>query len=107
MGQAKLTWITSRLRRERSINNNRYFHVCCRQYVDDLRVYRDECNSVLSEVTQALSFLTELQSKYLNVSRKTNALHEACENLLEEQVSDTKDGNKNVESYFPFFDGAV
>ena len=78
-----------------------YVHVCYRQYVDDLRAYRDECNSVLSEVTQALSFLTELQSKYLNVSRKTNALHEACENLLEEQVSDTKEG------IFPFFDGAV
>ena len=68
--------------------------------MDDLRAYRDECNSVLSEVTQALSFLTELQSKYLNVSRKTNALHEACENLLEEQVSDTKEGIKNVHSYF-------
>ena len=57
--------------------------------MDDLRAYRDECNSVLSEVAQALSFLSELKSKYLNVSRKTNALHEACENLLEEQVSDT------------------
>ncbi|KAK2188450.1 hypothetical protein NP493_132g06036 [Ridgeia piscesae] len=55
------------------------------EYMDDLKAYRDECGSVLSEVSQALSFLSELKCKYVNVSMKTNALHEACENLLEEQ----------------------
>ena len=55
--------------------------------MDDLKAYQDECSSVVSEVSQALHFLSELKSKYVNVSMKTNALHEACENLLEEQVS--------------------
>jgi len=63
--------------------------VWCSEYMDDLKAYRDECGSVLSEVSQALSFLSELKCKYVNVSMKTNALHEACENLLEEQVGAT------------------
>ena len=38
------------------------------------------------QVEQALDHLTELRQRYVHVSTKTNALHEACENALEEQV---------------------
>ena len=49
--------------------------------------YREDCDKVSSEVTQALSYLDHLRDRYVAVSTKTNALHEACEHLLAEQVS--------------------
>jgi hypothetical protein len=43
---------------------------------------------MIEEVEQCLEFLTVLKTDYVRVATKTNALHEACENLLEEQASD-------------------
>ena len=40
----------------------------------------------MDEVSQALGYLDDLRDKYVHVATKTNALHEACENLLDEQV---------------------
>jgi len=40
----------------------------------------------VEEVEQCLEFLTVLKTDYVRVATKTNALHEACENLLEDQV---------------------
>lgn len=56
--------------------------------MDGLMGHRDQCDGVLGEVTQALNHLQELQKQYVNVSTKTNALHDACEHLLAEQVRD-------------------
>jgi len=42
---------------------------------------------VIDEVEQCLEFLTVLKTDYVRVATKTNALHEACENLLEDQVN--------------------
>lgn len=53
-----------------------------------LQQYRSECDQMIEEVEQCLEFLTVLKTDYVRVATKTNALHEACENLLEEQVSD-------------------
>ena len=47
---------------------------------------KSECDAVLEQVSLALTYLEELKVKYVTVSRKTNALHEDCENLLEEQA---------------------
>ena len=58
----------------------------CRQYIEELQGYQDQCDGVLGEVTTALTYLAGLQKKYISVSTKTNALHEACEHLLAEQV---------------------
>ena len=55
-------------------------------FIDKLQGHKSACDEVIEEVTQALTFLEELKVKYVTVSRKTNALHEDCENLLEEQV---------------------
>lgn len=41
---------------------------------------------MVEEVEQCLEFLTVLKTDYVRVATKTNALHEACENLLEDQV---------------------
>lgn len=60
-----------------------------RSYAAQLRSYRDHCDSVLSEVESALNHLQDLQQKHLLVSTKTGALHEACEQLLQDQVRET------------------
>ena len=48
--------------------------------------YRDHCDGILKEVESALNHLQDLQHKHLLVSTKTGALHEACEQLLQDQV---------------------
>lgn len=45
---------------------------------------------MIEEVEQCLEFLTVLKTDYVRVATKTNALHEACENLLEDQVTPLK-----------------
>ena len=62
------------------------WNVLCRQFIATLQANKDQCDQVLEQVSQSLTFLEELKVKYVTVSRKTNALHEDCENLLEEQV---------------------
>ncbi|XP_067668938.1 conserved oligomeric Golgi complex subunit 3-like isoform X2 [Haliotis asinina] len=73
-----------------------------RDYMDGLMGHRDQCDDVLGEVTQALDHLRELQKQYVNVSTKTNALHEACEHLLAEQTKlmNTAESLTNKLSYF-------
>ena len=41
---------------------------------------------MLGEVGKALEFLQEMKERHEQVSRKTGALHQACEQLVEEQV---------------------
>ena len=53
---------------------------------EELEGHRGQCDKVLDEVSGALDYLMDLQRQYINVSTKTNALHEACEHLLAEQV---------------------
>ncbi|KAK2152577.1 hypothetical protein LSH36_325g04065 [Paralvinella palmiformis] len=57
-----------------------------RKMVGELQTCRCECDHVIDEVTQALNHLETLKVKYVQVATKTNALHEDCENLLEEQT---------------------
>ncbi|XP_022087992.1 conserved oligomeric Golgi complex subunit 3-like isoform X2 [Acanthaster planci] len=58
-----------------------------RHYCDQLKEYRDQCESVLNEVSDALTNLEDLQKQYVHVSTKTNALHEACEESLQDQTT--------------------
>ena len=57
-----------------------------RSYAAQLSSYRDHCDGILKEVESALNHLQDLQHKHLLVSTKTGALHEACEQLLQDQV---------------------
>lgn len=41
---------------------------------------------MLEEVGKALEFLQEMKERHQQVSRKTSALHQACEQLVDEQV---------------------
>ncbi|KAL5004833.1 hypothetical protein ScPMuIL_018289 [Solemya velum] len=73
-----------------------------RCYIEELHTYRAQCDAVLEEVTSALDFLKGLQKQYVHVSTKTNALHEACEDLLAEQTHlvNTAESISNKLSYF-------
>lgn len=64
------------------------FRVCysCRKTRDHLNCYQEQCDAILSDVNAALKHLDSLQKQYLFVSNKTGTLHEACEQLLKEQV---------------------
>lgn len=53
---------------------------------DDLNCYQEQCDAILKDVSAALEHLDSLQKQYLFVSNKTGTLHEACEQLLKEQV---------------------
>ncbi|XP_037284868.2 conserved oligomeric Golgi complex subunit 3 isoform X2 [Rhipicephalus microplus] len=54
-------------------------------YVDVVSSYREKCCGLLSEIDASMAQLRLLQEEYELVSNKTNALHEACEHLLDEQ----------------------
>lgn len=58
----------------------------CRKTRDDLYCYQEQCDAILKDVSAALEHLDSLQKQYLFVSNKTGTLHEACEQLLKEQV---------------------
>lgn len=58
-----------------------------REFLESVQRYKNQCDEVIEEVEQCLEFLTVLKTDYVRVATKTNALHEACENLLEEQVT--------------------
>lgn len=64
------------------------WYVCCpfRKTRDDLNCYQEQCDAILKDVSAALEHLDSLQKQYLFVSNKTGTLHEACEQLLKEQV---------------------
>lgn len=49
--------------------------------------FEEQCDAILSDVNSALQHLESLQKQYLFVSTKTGTLHEACEQLLKEQVT--------------------
>lgn len=57
-----------------------------RQMRDYLSGFQEQCDAILNDVNNALQHLESLQKQYLFVSNKTGALHEACEQLLKEQV---------------------
>ncbi|XP_058965587.2 conserved oligomeric Golgi complex subunit 3 [Pocillopora verrucosa] len=77
-----------------------------RSYAARLRSYRDHCDSILSEVESALNHLQDLQQKHLLVSTKTGALHEACEQLLQDQTKlmNMAESISNKLSYFNALD---
>ena len=44
------------------------------------------CEDIQGGVEDCLELLTVLKTDYIRVATKTNALHEACELMLDEQV---------------------
>ena len=59
---------------------------CCRNYSGQLQEYQDQCVTMLTELGKALEFLQEMKMRHQFVSQRTGALHQACEQLVEEEV---------------------
>ena len=62
------------------------FSSISRAYCAQLTEYRAQCDAILNEVSTAIDQLKQTKQKYDFVSTKTDAMHKACENLLEDQV---------------------
>lgn len=56
-------------------------------YLESLQESRKTVSGVLGAVNSALDELQSLESNYHFVSNKTNALHNSCRQLIQEQVS--------------------
>ena len=63
-----------------------HFAIWYRAYCAQLTEYRVHCEAILNEVTTAIDQLKQMKEKYDFVSTKTDAIHKACEKLLEDQV---------------------
>lgn len=56
-----------------------------RSYAALLQEYSRRCGAVVGSVERAVAFLGDLETQYTAVSTKTTALHDACEQLLQDQ----------------------
>ena len=54
--------------------------------ISQLTQQRNVCDNLLNEVDKSVTQLNKLTEQYTFVSNKTNSLHEACEELLQDQV---------------------
>ena len=77
-----------------------------RVFADQLKEYSAKCDSLLSEIGAALSCLQEVKQKHAFVASKTGALHQACQNLMDEQTKlmVVADSIRTKLAYFNEFD---
>ncbi|CAN8021409.1 unnamed protein product [Ixodes persulcatus] len=78
--QQFLTWFSEVEEKMMEENDWEYTY-----YVNTTTAYLSQCCELLREIDTSMAQLRLLQEEYLFVSNKTNALHEACEHLLEDQ----------------------
>ncbi len=57
-----------------------------KNYVNLLNDYKQKTNKIYESVESSLTYLQTLQENYSQVSEKTNSLHNACEQILSDQV---------------------
>lgn len=73
--------------------------IISRDYSDQLQEYQDQCFTMLTELGKALEFLQEMKRRHQFVSQRTGALHQACEQLVEEEVCTLYTGCTSVHIY--------
>ena len=61
-------------------------HTTHRDYCSHLTGYCKQCEEMLTQLSRALDALQDMTDKHQLVSQRTQALHDACEKLVEEQV---------------------
>ncbi|CAG0913072.1 unnamed protein product [Notodromas monacha] len=76
------------------------------KFLLSLKQANAHCNNLLNETTLVLSVLSRLNSAHEAVLDKTKSLHDACENLLQEQeiLSKTAESLDSHLSYFEILD---
>ncbi|XP_064456562.1 conserved oligomeric Golgi complex subunit 3-like isoform X2 [Ornithodoros turicata] len=78
--QQFLSWF-SQVEEQMSSENDKHYT----NYVCEATAYHNQCCDLLREINTSMEQLEMLQKEYLFVANKTNALHEACEQLLADQ----------------------
>jgi len=77
-----------------------------RTYHSDLTAYISKCNIILDEIHKVLDHLKSLEKQNVFVSTQTRALHDACEQSLQDQstLMDQAESISNRLAYFNMFD---
>ena len=57
-----------------------------RDYCSHLKEYSLQCSVMIDQLSSSLHSLHDMSDKHQLVSEKTQALHDACEQLVQEQV---------------------
>jgi hypothetical protein len=57
-----------------------------REYCNQLGEYKGQCQEILAEADQTLTTLQAMRERHQFVSQRTGALHQACEQLMEDQT---------------------
>lgn len=78
--QQFLSWFSEVEEHMLSENDRHYTN-----YVNEAAAYNSQCCDLLKEINMSMEQLEMLQKEYVFVANKTNALHEACEQLLADQ----------------------
>ena len=73
-----------------------------KKYHETLNKYSGRCADVLEEIDTATTFLQTIEKQYLSASGKTNALHQACEQLVQEQT-DLVTFNESISERLSYF----
>ena len=58
-----------------------------KNYVELLNNYKTNCHQIQESIQSSLNHLQVLHANYSQVSEKTNSLHNACEQILSDQVT--------------------
>ena len=64
-----------------------------RDYMNNLKEHRERCDAVLHGISKALDHLRLLSKQYRTVSHTTEALHDSCELLMQDQEDLEELGN--------------
>lgn len=77
-----------------------------RNYHQELTHCVSKCDEILSKISKVVDHLSELDKQHLFVSTQTRALHDACEQSLQDQgnLMDTAESISNRLSYFNVYD---
>ena len=57
-----------------------------RAFSDQLKDYDKKCEDLLKEIDTALDLFQDMKKKHSFVSTKTNALHNACQQLMDDET---------------------
>jgi len=57
------------------------------QFLNTLKIYKETCDLILTEIDNTTSLLDKLDTNYQFVENKTKTLKQACESLVAEQVN--------------------
>ena len=73
-----------------------------RDYITVLKEHFTRCNSIITGINTSLEYLENLTNQYRTVSHTTEALHDSCEMLMQEQTN-LEDIRNNISQQLIYF----